>query len=257
MFSGNWIFVASGLILLMGSPGARADHFPAPLKRCRIEDEACHVKQAQAFVDTFKHGIPERNVAPIEIIELGTLRSNSGDPGSSLQFNLVMSNTTLHNFADTLRFKSVTGFTKDLTKPMKLSWTFSTDYCDVHANYDVNGKILLLSIVSQGEITVKLKQLQCKTRLTAVPEKRDDGNTYLKITDFNTAVKVGSGHIDMTNLFKDNVELSESTLQVVNDEYDVIAKEVHPQIMIATDRVLKKVIQNLWDTIPYEEFFDN
>lgn len=65
-----------------------------------------------------------------------------------------------------------------------------------------------------------------------------------------------SGHFDMSNLFNDNVELRESTLKVLNSEWDTLSADIQPRIMEAADRVFRRTLQKFWDIMPYEQFFE-
>ncbi|XP_030378123.1 circadian clock-controlled protein [Scaptodrosophila lebanonensis] len=245
------------LLIVAASDVAAKDTFPAPLKRCRVDDEACIVRQGQAFFQNFKNGLPDRQIPSLEPLQLGTLRVVSGGPGDSLHFTLVLTDTTLHNFGDSVVVKSLKGFTKDLTKPLKLTFVTAMPELELHAKYDVNGKILILPIVSQGDVVMKLTKVLAKTRISAEPDKRADGRTYLKIVEYKTVTKVGTGRFNMSNLFNDNEELRETTLKTLNDQWDALSNDVQPKINEALDRVFKMSLQRLWDNIPYDEFFED
>ncbi|XP_022219758.2 circadian clock-controlled protein daywake [Drosophila obscura] len=240
--------------ILIGS--LAVNEFPEPLQRCHFGDEACYVEQAQTFFGAFKKGIPERGMASLEPIDLGTLRVDSGGHSASLQFNLLMTNAKLYNLANSVVVKSLKGFTKDFSKPLKLVLLLFMPELEVRSKYDVNGKILVLPIVSKGDMVIKLSQVQAKLRIVADPVKRADGNTYLNITDFKTVTKVKEGHFNLSNLFSDNREVRESTLKVLNEEWDALAADIQPKINEACDRSFRAILQSLWDNISYEEFFD-
>lgn len=61
-----------------------------------------------------------------------------------------------------------------------------------------------------------------------------------------------SGHLDATNLFNGDEELSKSTLKVLNDEWDTLSVDVEPKLTQAADRAFKKFAQKIWDVIPYD-----
>ncbi|ALC49899.1 CG2650 [Drosophila busckii] len=250
-------FTKLAVVVVSVSALVVADIWPSPLKRCQLNDAACYEAQAQSFLRVFKHGMPALDMPSIEPLQLGTLRINSGGHSSSLQFNLLLTNATMHNFGNSVTIKSIKGFSKDLSKPLKLTFLVNSPSLEVRANYDVDGKILILPIVSKGDLVINLHQVVGKTRILAQPEQRDDGHTYLKINDLKTIAKVGSGHFNMTNLFDDNVELRESTLKVLNDEWQALLIDVQPKVLEACDRVFKVVLQKLWHEIPYDQFFEN
>ncbi|KAH8235874.1 hypothetical protein KR032_009803, partial [Drosophila birchii] len=231
----------------------------APLKLCKVEDETCFVAQAQAFLKAFKLGLPNLKMSSLEPLELGTVRVESGGHSESVQFKLVMSQAKLYNLANTGVVKSLKGFVKDpsFSKPLKLVMVIDVPELELQAKYDVNGKLLILPIISKGDINIKLKQVNFKSRITAVPVKRSDGHTYLSITDYKVLTKVKNGHFDMSNLFNDNVELRESTLKVLNQEWDTLAIDVQPKINEASAAVFKPLLQHLLNDIPYDSFFEN
>ncbi|XP_068159071.1 circadian clock-controlled protein daywake [Drosophila tropicalis] len=231
--------------------------FTAPIKRCRMDDEACLAQQGELFFKSFKHGIPELGVPSVDPLDLGTLTIESGEQSASLQFKLVLTNAKLYNLGSATSVKSLKGFTKDPKKNLKLTLVIFAPELEVHAQYDVNGKVLILPIVSKGDVVIKLKKMTGKSRIIAEPQKRDDGKTYLNIIDYKTVSKMEGGHFNMSNLFNDNVELRESTLKVLNDEWEALAADIQPRINEACDRVLKNALQRFWNDIPYDEFFEN
>ncbi|KMZ07952.1 circadian clock-controlled protein daywake [Drosophila simulans] len=233
-----------------------SEGFPSPLKRCKLQDEACLVAQAQTFFQAFKNGIPERQVAALEPIALGTLLIESGGHSDSLKFKLTMSDAKLYNLANSMMVKSLKGFTKDLTRPLKLTLLLDNPELEVRAKYDVDGKLLILPIVSKGDLTIRMNDVQTKVRITAEPVKRSDGHTYLNITDYKTATKIKGGHFDLSNLFNDNKELRDSTLKVLNQEWSTLALDVQPKINEACSRAFRVIVQSLWANIPYDEFFE-
>ncbi|XP_039500041.1 circadian clock-controlled protein daywake [Drosophila santomea] len=230
--------------------------FPSPLKRCKLQEESCLVAQAQTFFQAFKKGIPERQVAALEPIDLGTMRIESGGHSESLKFKLVMRDAKLYNLANSVVVKSLKGFTKDLTKPLKLTLLMDTPELEVRAKYDVDGKLLILPIVSKGDLTIRMNEVQTKSRITAEPVKRSDGHSYLNITDYKTITKIKGGHFDLSNLFDDNKDLRESTLKVLNQEWNTLALDVQPKINEACSKAFRAILQSLWANIPYDEFFE-
>jgi len=101
-----------------------------------------------------------------------------------------MSDAKLYNLANSAVVKSMKGFSKDLTKPLKLTMVMDAPELVVRAKYDVNGKLLILPIVSKGDLTIRLNEVQTKSRVMVEPVRRSDGHTYLNITDYKTITKI-------------------------------------------------------------------
>ncbi|KAH8329909.1 hypothetical protein KR067_007579, partial [Drosophila pandora] len=226
-------------------------------KRCKWQDEACMVAQANIFFKTFKNGVPERQVPSMDPMELGTMRIESGGHSDSLQFKLTLSDSKLYNLPQSVKLKGIKGFNQDLTKPLRITLLMQATDLEVHAKYDVDGKLLILPIVSQGTAVIKLSDVHSKSRILVEPVKRPDGHTYLNITDFRLTTKLRNGSFNMSNLFNDNVELRDSTLKVLNQEWEALAADVQPAFNVACGRAFKNILQGLWNDIPYEEFFED
>lgn len=142
--------------------------------------------------EVYKNGIPELQIPPEDPMSLGDIHIDSGSPGSQFQFNLFLKNITLHKFGDTSRVTKIGAFTKDVSKPFKLSWEISTSEMEFLGQYEGKGKILILPIESKGDIRINLKNSKFQTQVEVTPEKRSDGHTYLKIDNYKTNVILGT-----------------------------------------------------------------
>lgn len=121
---------------------------------------------------------------------LGTMRIESGGHTDSLQFKLTLSDSKLYNLPQSVKVKGIKGFTKDLNKPLKITVLMVASDLEIHAKYDVDGKLLILPIVSSGTAVIKVSDVQSKSRILVEPVKRSDGHTYLNVTDFRMTTKL-------------------------------------------------------------------
>ncbi|XP_062138698.1 circadian clock-controlled protein daywake-like [Drosophila sulfurigaster albostrigata] len=243
------------LLLLLGVSSTRALELPSPLQRCQPEDQDCLIAQVQSYFQHFSQGIPELKVPSLDPLELGVVRALNNDPSGALSFNLVLTNTSLHLLSKA-QLTSIKGFTRDLSKPLKLTWILSAKNLEVHATYDVKGKIIMLPIVSKGHVVIRLNDVQTKSRVSAVPEKRDDGKYYLKLTEHKSVSKVGSGNFSMSNSTNINPALADSMLSVLNNDWEALSADIQPRITEAYDRSIKRIIESLWNAVPYDDFFN-
>ncbi|KAL7742795.1 hypothetical protein ACLKA6_019606 [Drosophila palustris] len=250
-------FAIVSWLIVLALNGVVAIDLPAPLQRCHVDDESCIKAQAQAYIEHYKQGMPDLKIPSIDPLELNEVRALNKGAKSALTFKLLLSNTTLHKFGTTVVVQSVHGFSKDLSRPMKLSWDLFAPELEVHANYDVNGRIMILPLISKGSIVIHLNQVQAKSRVTVVPQKHNDGHYYLKISEYKTDSKVGSGHISMSNLFNGNAALHDSTLSMLNKEWDTLSADIQPRIMEAHDRVFASILQSIFDAFPYDALFED
>ncbi|KAH8387583.1 hypothetical protein KR093_008063, partial [Drosophila rubida] len=229
----------------------------SPLQRCPLDDQACLVAQVKTYFQHFGQGIPELQVPSLEPLELGLVRALNNDPRGALSFNLMLANTSLH-LMSTAEPSNIKGFTRELSRPLKLSWMLSAKRLEVHAAYDIKGKLMMLPLVSTGNVLIRLNDVLVKTKVTAVPEKRADGNYYLKPIEHKSLSKVASGNFSMSSISKSNLNaaLQETAVAVLNSDWDSLYADIQPRITEAYDRAIKKLLERLWNALPYDAFFD-
>ncbi|KAH8270682.1 hypothetical protein KR044_005712, partial [Drosophila immigrans] len=230
----------------------------SPLQRCPLDDQACLIAQVQSYFQHFAKGIPELQVPSLEPMQLGEVRALSTDANGPFSLKLRLDNTSLHKFSQS-QVSSIKGFTGDLSKPLKLSWMLSAKKLELHAKYDMSGKIMLLPLSSKGDVVIRLNDVQIKSRVTAEPEKRNDGKYYLKLIEHKSVSKVGSGDFSMSNVSTTSqvsTALQESTFALLKNEWDALSAFIQPRILEAYDRAFKELIGRLWHAVPYDQFFD-
>lgn len=165
----------------------------AIVKSCDVDDEACIMQQVQSSIsDVYRKGIPELQLPAVDPMALEDIHITSGSPGTQFQFELHLKNASMHKFGETAKVVRIKGYTKDVSKPFKLNWDISTAEVEFRGKYEVNGKMLILPIKSNGDIRITLKDSQFKTQVEVTPEKRSDGHVYLKIDSYTTKVIIGS-----------------------------------------------------------------
>lgn len=59
----------------------------------------------------------------------------------------------------------------------------------------------------------------------------------------------------MTNLFNGDKTLSESMLQVMNDNWRLLSNDLTPVINEALGRKMKELLKKFFKDIPYEDYF--
>ncbi|XP_034105971.1 circadian clock-controlled protein daywake-like [Drosophila albomicans] len=247
------------LPLILGICGTLAQgYIPSALVRCSVDDKNCFKTQAEQYVKYYKNGIPEHGIPGVEPLELGALNFRLGNSNSPLQMELEATNVAVANFGNGLIVDSlqINASATDLTTPFNVIWKISFPELDINADYTLKGKFLILPMNSKGKLKAKLTKVVVTATCFNQPEKRKDGNTYLKIVKIGATESIGSIKINFTNLFKD-AELNEATVKVFNDEFSTFEGEIKPKLMNAITRKMKSVLQKLFDVMPYEGLFLN
>ncbi|CAG9787827.1 unnamed protein product [Diatraea saccharalis] len=114
----------------------------------------------------------------------------------------------------------------------------------VKGHYVAGGRILILPITGDGQITMKLKNVAIKFTMDYDTEKDGEGKTHIvpKKYHFDFEVKDGA-HFTLTNLFNGNKQLSDAMHTFLNDNWKQISTEFGRPIMASTaDSIYKNII---------------
>ncbi|KAH8270681.1 hypothetical protein KR044_005713 [Drosophila immigrans] len=247
------------LLVLLAICGISAKgFFPSSLGRCPVDDEQCFKTQAQKYVDHYKFGIPEQNIPSIEPLEVGAMHFQLGSEKSSFEMNLMVPNAFISNFGNNLTVISlkINASTTDLSAPVNVIWKFSFPQLVIDADYALKGKFLILPLDSKGKIKVTLTKVVVTATAFMQPEKRADGNIYLKILMMGLSESIESIKVYFSNLFKDPA-INESTVKVFNDEFASFEGTMRPILIDAIRRKANALLQKLFDVIPYDGMFLN
>nr|XP_014092866.2 circadian clock-controlled protein daywake [Bactrocera oleae] len=231
---------------------ALAVEFPDPITKCHFADEKCMIEQAQKLMKKAATGVPERDIPALEPLELGNIEM-LGDKNSALKVDLVMSDVECYNYTKS-RITSIKGFSKDLSKPMKVVTQNINPRIIIKSKYKVNGNILVLPIRGEGELTMILDNVKTRFTTTLTVEERD-GKHFLNSDTFKVETQVDNVHIDMTNLFNGDKTLSETMLQVMNENWRLLSDDLTPVINEALGNKMKELLKKFFKDIPYEDYF--
>ncbi|XP_054730600.1 circadian clock-controlled protein daywake-like [Anastrepha obliqua] len=226
--------------------------FPAPITKCHFGDEKCMIEQGQKLLNRAATGIPELDIPSIEPLVVEKIEM-LGDKNSALKVDLVMTDVKFHNYTKP-KITTIKGFTKDLSKPMKIVTQNINPRLTIKSKYKVDGNILVLPIKGEGELTLTLDNVKTRFTTTLHAEQRD-GKQFLIIDNIKIETQVDKATTDMTNLFNGDKALSESILKVLNENWRVLSDELTPIINEAVANKLKEVMAKFFKDIPYEDYF--
>ncbi|XP_054087996.1 circadian clock-controlled protein daywake isoform X1 [Zeugodacus cucurbitae] len=229
-----------------------AFEFPEPITRCHFADEKCMIEQAHKLFEKAATGVPERDIPALEPMKLDKIEM-LGDKNSALKIDLIMNDVEIHNYTKA-RVISIKGFSKNLSKPMKLVSQNINPRITIKSKYKINGNILVLPIRGEGELTMVLDNVKTRFSTTLKVEKRD-GKHFLSGDTIKLETQMDNVHIDMTNLFNGDKTLSESMLQVMNENWRLLSDDLTPIINKALGNKVKELLQKFFKDIPYEDYF--
>ncbi|XP_017473411.1 PREDICTED: circadian clock-controlled protein-like isoform X2 [Rhagoletis zephyria] len=251
-FGANHKLVLLTLVALSLQWQVFAVDFPAPITKCHFGDEKCLIEQAHKLLKKAATGIPENNIPSLEPLKVEKIEM-LGDKNSALKVDLVMSDVEFYNYTKA-KLLSIKGFSKDLSKPMKLVSQNINPRMTIKAKYKVNGNILVLPIKGEGLLTMVLDNVKSRIVTTMKPEQRN-GKTYLIVDNIKLESKLDNVITDMTNLFNGDKTLSDSILKVMNENWRVLSDELTPRINEALAHKFEELLPKLFKDIPYEDYF--
>ncbi|XP_067637199.1 circadian clock-controlled protein daywake-like [Eurosta solidaginis] len=231
---------------------AFAADFPNPVTKCHFGDEKCMIEQATKLLKKAATGIPEKNIPSLEPWKVAKIET-LGDKSKALNVDLVMSNVEFYNYTKA-SVSGIKGFTKDLSKPMKIVTRNINPHMTIKAHYKINGNILVLPVIGEGEMTMVLDNVKSRFTTTIKAQERN-GKHYMSVDNIKIESSVDRVTTEMTNLFNGDKTLSESILEVMNENWRVLSDELTPRINAALAHSLEELLTNFFIDIPYEDYF--
>ncbi|XP_075975237.1 circadian clock-controlled protein daywake-like [Anticarsia gemmatalis] len=129
---------------------------------------------------------------------------------------------------------------------------FHTDV-SVKGAYTAGGRVLILPITGDGQLKIKLKNLQIKMQIDFDTVKKGD-NEHVKPKKYSFEFEVkDDAHFHLTNLFNGNKQLSEAMLTFLNDNWKQISSEFGQPLVNNVAKKLYKNIGVFFDKMPLNE----
>ncbi|KAL0880083.1 hypothetical protein ABMA27_002575 [Loxostege sticticalis] len=213
-----------------------------PVDKCKLTDPACMVPAFQKAVPLFMAGLPDMDVDVMDVMKMDDVKFDL----SGLQFSLSEAH-----------LKGLKTSVIDNVKWSEKKKKFEVDFhvnTSIKGHYTAGGRILILPITGDGQITLKLKNVAVKFIVDYDLEKNDDGDEIIvpKKLDFQFEVKDGA-HFTMTNLFNGNKELSDTMHTFLNENWKQIAGEFGRPIMGSAANTLFKNVVNFFKKSPIKD----
>ncbi|KAJ8716587.1 hypothetical protein PYW07_003214 [Mythimna separata] len=213
-----------------------------PVEKCQLGDSACLTPAFQKMMPIFMVGISENNVEVLDPMDMDDLAFEL----AGLQFTLK--GGTLKGLKN-----SVVDNVDWDTKKKSFTVNFHLDV-SVKGHYTAAGRILILPITGDGQLRLKLKNLQIKLEIFYDIVKNADGKDIIKPKKYKIDFEVvDHAHYHLTNLFNGNKELSEAMLSFLNDNWKQIADEFGGPMMDLAAKTLYKNVKNYFEVMPIEE----
>ncbi|KAB0792593.1 hypothetical protein PPYR_14552 [Photinus pyralis] len=124
----------------------------------------------------------------------------------------------------------------------------------VTSHYKLNGRILLLPIVGEGECTIQLHNLKVPTRQIGEVSERN-GVKYVEITSLKVQLIPDKVEFDFKNLFNGDPKLGPEMNKILNENWKEIFEDVKYAYEDALGAVFKNVGNLIFRKVPYDDLF--
>lgn len=241
------------ILLVVATTDAEAVRdIPEFLQVCQVrvseqEYEACILNSISNLRPYLKMGVPEYNIPSLEPFKLKKL---SVSPTSSLQII-----TTDLNVDGASNFE-VTKVKVDMNNLLdNILVDVDLPNIVVDANYEVDGKILLLPLRGSGPLHGNFTN--CKGACTIRAERYFDENGMEKtrVTEFSMKISVGKGTLRLENLFNGDKVLGDVINSAINNNFDLFIRELSPLVEGALADAFRQIADNIVQQFSFAQLF--
>nr|CAI5823294.1 unnamed protein product [Callosobruchus analis] len=122
------------------------------------------------------------------------------------------------------------------------------------ANYDLNGKVMVLPVYGTGDSVITLKDVTME-HIIQFKEQTKGGKKHLIVDTYILKLEIKGANYDFRNLFNGDQALAKNILTVINDNWNEIFSDVKSGIENAYGEVCKIIANGLFSKVPYNEIF--
>lgn len=126
----------------------------------------------------------------------------------------------------------------------------------VSGKYDVNGKLLLFPIYGKGQANLTLSDLDVTAGLDWKLVKRK-GEEYAQVASHQVDFTTSKFSLSLTGLFNGDKALNDNMNAILNDSWRDVLKDLKPSISDTVGEIIRFTLNNIFDIIPYDQFFPN
>ncbi|XP_044260426.1 protein takeout-like [Tribolium madens] len=221
---------------------------PSSFKKCHKNDNKCLSEAAADAIHQLNKPIKEANLPSLEPLEVPslTIGAGSGPVGLEQKFK----NVKIYGFTK----PTTTRFELDLEKK---SAHLECDFDEVKliADYDINGKILLLPVYGSGPAQVILEKVHGIENFT-LEEYEKKGKKHLKVVSEVLSLDPSLIKFNFDNLFNGDKALGDNINQVVNENWKEVWGDIKSSYEDAFGQIIMGLFNNLLAKIPIEELLD-
>ncbi|CAK1578491.1 unnamed protein product [Parnassius mnemosyne] len=228
-------------VTFLCNTNAEHGQLPSYMKKCDLKHgfSDCVKAQIEKSLPLFTKGIPELGVPSTDPVLLDDIRLD----GNGL--NLSFTNAAMHGLSKCL----LTQLKVDIgTEEEEFDLAFKGNL-SLTAKYNIDGKILILPIVGEGDATVIAQNIEVNIQSKLAHVKDSKGQSHLKLVTPNYKYDIQRTIFDLKNLFNGNKELAATTLTFANENWRQLMDDLSPPIIKQIVRTVVKAINKFFSKI--------
>ncbi|KAI5715734.1 hypothetical protein M8J77_021643 [Diaphorina citri] len=224
---------------------------PPNIKTCKKNDpqlDACIVKRARDGIPYLVKGFPKFQIPVLDPLTITSLAVDQGNRQIGLSLKLL--NAQIHGLGTADFYKS-----KIDLKNGHWEWYFTNPKLRVLGKYVMDGKVLILPITGTGDGNITLTGITSIYTLDWKLYRKSDGNIHANITNSRMDFNVTRAYFDFKNLFNGDKALGAQMNNFMNENWMEVIREFGPAVGDAFNQVFRKLIQNTFDLVSFDQFF--
>ncbi|XP_005188218.3 protein takeout [Musca domestica] len=227
----------------------RAD-YPSDFPKCKNGDGSCLVKAANEVTQKYYGGNRDVNLLPFDPLRIKVFELEKS-PTSPVNVGFKFTDVELQG----LKNMHVTKF-DGLNADMKGRNVFEATVPEVvlKGHYEMEGRVLLLPIVGNGQCEIKMKNIQLKYAFDLKPLEKD-GKTYAVLEHVKMDLIPGETYFHFENLFNGDKALGDNMNEFINTNSKDITKEILPSFSKSLSLLIKQMINAFYEKHPFADHF--
>ncbi|XP_018348855.1 PREDICTED: protein takeout-like [Trachymyrmex septentrionalis] len=239
------------ILLLAVIVSATAIDLPSNFKTCKKSDPKlleCLTNAIKDAVVSMAKGLKSFKILPIEPLAIDSIKIGSSEGSVSLKQEYR--NVKIHGLTKNMELYN---YQIDWNNLIFRSESFNTQV-DFIADYKLEGKILLLPIRGEGKCNISMHDLRTKHE-THYEKFEKDGDIYMRATKY--IVKFLPNHVTLQfgNLFNGDSILGEQMNRFLNQNSDLIFKELEAPYEETFGLVFTKITNDIFTRVPMNKIF--
>lgn len=136
----------------------------------------------------YGNGIKELNISSLDPLHLGDILIK-GNSNENFNLELFMENADLYKFP-ILKVLSIKGFSRDTTKPMRVTVKAFLKQFITKAHCHIKGKLLLFSVNGETDLIIDVRNVTTTMKSKLSPYTKD-GKIYYKADEIKPKLDIG------------------------------------------------------------------